>query len=733
MKHLLLVPWGSGHPDNLVTADAVTRFYNARNNFGNTVYGSEEETLRAAGKKYKCRYLRKLEETFLGLEGTMPVWSRVSVESFTPAGKKSPFGTLGAGAVKMCVENRYSHVFQLECSGILENRKWNMEKGELAELIWLFRPNPPEGSENKEEEKDRYNNCTDTLLLKNFDQELNKYKLLTEERVGQEIIVPDDPDGYKKHRFYTETLKRYRLLNASNPSDSSDANGYMTQEGGNLLYAFHPVYLKSKIKSAGMIADMHLSSRQAAYKWTNLQVIPAADPNLSPYLGKIAHEYLASTNSLLKKVAEADIVLVAGDAYDHVVNLVPSKAKARISTLKDLWDVLDTRKSSPPPLYQRHIDGLMMLQLILTCCSEKKKPVFFVAGNHEGYEHPYGISPRVPAIGKVNAGIPADHNLTIYEAALLFGPSFAHLKKWWNFRKSNLEWIHQTFTPWSDYCLHHDDLDLAGLGWGDDEQYVSTALRGGTLPRATESVDEEQMRLVRELASGNGSHKILLTHFTFTSFAPEIPLTSLCDRSYPHGYTDPINPYSFGSAMKNLETVQAMLRPGEIDYIMSGHAHRGAVYKAGVTAEMPQKTGMLLEEQAAPKGSALLTGSTGPMSVQNITGELGAMGMDSPQGLVLNLEKQTVTFTRYTARPRLAVLLAYLKDLKDIRPFARWTTINTESFTPGEEAVPQPGEIFIYRGRAEDPVNLSGKLKNARYSKRDLAAFANIYTRNDAS
>ena len=72
-------------------------------------------------------------------------------------------------------------------------------------------------------------------------------------------------------------------------------------------------------------------------------------------------------------------------------------------------------------------------------------PAFLVSGNHDCYWYPYGMSPRVAAktpgdgvfeagdkwyrtsgsgLKRANEGIPADHNLTFYEAILTFGTTF---------------------------------------------------------------------------------------------------------------------------------------------------------------------------------------------------------------------------------------------------------------------------------------------------------------------
>jgi hypothetical protein len=77
-----------------------------------------------------------------------------------------------------------------------------------------------------------------------------------------------------------------------------------------------------------------------------------------------------------------------------------------------------------------------------------RKPIFLIAGNHENYADIYAISPRTkgtlsdkakeePGSGwrRANEGVPADHNLSIYEACLMYGPDYSYWSKNPNFEK----------------------------------------------------------------------------------------------------------------------------------------------------------------------------------------------------------------------------------------------------------------------------------------------------------
>lgn len=696
---LLLTSWGNGHPGKVRPDGSATSYYNGQNHWGNTLYKSCDGAGAAYdAEKYKPWYVASLE----GKKG-----NRFPVYVEKKDGKRL-LGILAEAAVDLCIDQGYEHLFHLDFSELPKAAEAAMDNGELFELIWLFRPRV------SERDDDHYTNCTDMLVVKNFSESLNEG--LLEPNIGtkpQTVIVDAEEQGTNKHSLKLESMDLFRLL-----QDSKEP--YMSQKGGNLLFPFHPVYFKADIESAGLMADLHLSSRQVAYTWVDIQVIPGVEHQYSPNLGLISHQNLVSSKKLAKEVSKADVICVAGDIYDHMVNLVPKEAKSKVNkNVVSLWNILDFRVSKKQSLYRPHIDGLMMMQLILDCYNESKKPIFFVTGNHEAYQDPYGISPRVNMLGKVNEGIPADHNLSIYEAVLMFGPSFGSLEHKWNFKKENLRWIYQTFTPWTDYIVHHKSLSLTGIGWGDDEEFIKPLLRGGgILPRATTSLDAEQKKLVLELTKGRGKCKLLLTHFPFTSFAPEKAFgVQYADRFVepdPRGYVRELSKYDFGSAIKERDSVLMMLASGKFDYILSGHAHRGGIYTAGAHPLVPEP-GMMLETHIAPKGSAIITGSTGTMSVQNIRDEFHGLGMDKPQAMTLNLDSGETVFYRYSeARPRLAVVLAYLKDSKQVRPFFRLPVVN-KHWAPRSgmrSIVGQPGDIFFYSGILMDRDELIKKSRS---------------------
>lgn len=469
---------------------------------------------------------------------------------------------------------------------------------------------------------------------------------------------------------------------------------FMTQQNAPLLRTRHPVYFSSKEElTIGTISDLHVSSRQTLYKFVAAQTIYKADPKDSPYIGPLAHDNLQSTRHLLFKIKEqADIIAVTGDLYDHTRNCDPKACLDKISTTGDLWKHMDYGKNMDnEALYPPHNDGLMVLSLILESYAQNGKPVFFISGNHEAYQHPYGTSPRVfDTALKANAGIPADMNLTFYEATLLYGENFHRFVTPSNFTPANMNWLYAAFTPWKD-CLvpYGKNKNYLYLGWGEDEDIP---MIGEHLPRASEALSENQLTLLNHIAStAQTATNFLFSHFPIISFADRIPMVG-----GPHftGVNENSS-YTLGTVEKRHRELISLLLSKNIHYSISGHSHRPGVYQFA-SAEIirhgkgessfnvqgcaPASAGDALvdwREQVLPQSRsaiALVCGSSGPYGRQNLHGEFLGYGMEKPQGLLLNPAEQRVSFVKSdAAKPRLAVLLDYLWCDADIAPFIEAT------------------------------------------------------------
>ena len=428
---------------------------------------------------------------------------------------------------------------------------------------------------------------------------------------------------------------------------------------------------------------MPTPSRQQLYQQAAPQIIPGAGHTTSPPLGKQAHNNLQALSRLLDAMGNdpgIDLLLLTGDLYDHVGNADPEHPDHQaIDSAKELWDALHNRHHTDPERYPRYIDALKALSLLHDFMDRFQKPLFFVDGNHEAYEVPYGISPRFDAKvtqKRLNPGIPADHGLTFFEAVLTYGPDYGHYGKKTNFTAANLAWVHTLITPWRDWAVAYGETQtFIGLGWGDDEDFIKTTLaRGGSLPRATQSCSDDQLALVEDAVNGRqGRQNLLLSHFTHVNFATDIPLNQQDARIDPDDASalDYIaggrSQHDQGSFHQNRNTLyEQYVQTGKIAYTFSGHSHRAGAYtledRSTWTGKIPTQAHYPHQHTHTGSGACLLvTGAGGPLSWQNREGEYRGWGMEPPQGLKLDTTSGRIEIVHdQESRPRMAVVQDYL-------------------------------------------------------------------------
>lgn len=226
-----------------------------------------------------------------------------------------------------------------------------------------------------------------------------------------------------------------------------------------------------------------------------------------------------------------------------------------------------------------------------------------------------------------NGGIARDHNMTVYEACLAYGPTYAQALTGENFNPKNFDWFYVLFTPLSDYVLawgcESDDPAcskarqvVAALGWGNSEQFknITGALvqgndeqGAGILPRAVESFSEAQLAVIDQAQRYKQASKSTLTvatHFTIVSYRetlgyadterPEymdkLTFVPAPDVSHVVGGPTAFNLVNSGTCEKNQRAYfDACVRPRAsaaalkstlpaVDWHLSGHSHRAGVY-----------------------------------------------------------------------------------------------------------------------------------------------------------
>ncbi|CDG84353.1 metallophosphoesterase [Janthinobacterium agaricidamnosum] len=523
------------------------------------------------------------------------------------------------------------------------------------------------------------------------------------------------------------------------------------------LKAWHPISIGTRKKlSIGHLSDVHINSRHYALAKSTTQVIEGNSATLGPKLD-ISFAALKSLFDEMKK-AGADVLFITGDLLDFNRNIDPNQVGASVA---DQWTKFNVAKNiRDASLYKRGIDDMLMFSLLRYSYKVLKMPVFVTTGNHEAYDVPYGISPRkntkvattgvaemmnilkgphgdrqpdtkvelnssmwdlvkagVGALyknsdinsythGKANEGVPADHNLTVYEACLMYGPSYAQALTSQNFTTANYDWFFTLFTPLADYVIDYKQQVLIGLDWGSAENYINLQSftdgkddQGiGILPRAVESISAGQKSLLESafrIKQNPGGSKLLFSHFTFINFNMGVPLRKNNKINVVKHKVAQFNDYNVGTCEKEQKWLFEKCVNININYHFSGHSHRSAVYKvsrkgkeekryivpmrgpaAEVVSDFRSVSGFdPLIEPNHPDNAAGINNITrlivsscgGPIGVQNYDNELYAFNMQVPSGTLLNEDatppikvvKADVSKAAFT-KPRLCVALDYL-------------------------------------------------------------------------
>ncbi len=511
------------------------------------------------------------------------------------------------------------------------------------------------------------------------------------------------------------------------------------------IQSHHPIYLSSKSQlNLGHLTDVHVSSRQHAFQKSGAQMLQQTDETVSPKLGTQVNTSFHTLKDLMDQFGGADLgvdmLVFTGDLIDYTRNYDP--AARSISKTGEIWEEMLVDHYKDPQKYPVGIDNIIIYSLFMYWYDVYKKPILLVSGNHEAYTLPYGISPRVKKAKaavdnakniafdksvdqlieesaeertkewadrkgpeyktnttRANEGIPADHNLTITEAILLYGPDYNRVTmtgnskgSYKNFKPVNLDWFYTVFTPLSDFVLRYKNQCFIGLGWGDDEKFSASIAdghvdvegsfmgMGGLLPRAPESMSDRQKALVKKALERKADCTLLLSHFTLANYGGKKPLGEggeiNCNDFLGH-WSDA----DHGTFEKNRSELYQHIDEGSIQLALSGHSHRSGLYQPesfknnlgrktmtvkARASHPPHKDEPLRPYQAVNKDQAklIVSASGGPIPKQNYAGELFNWGLERPSGTLVQFNGKDAQFSLVEskiaqAKPRFAVAWDY--------------------------------------------------------------------------
>lgn len=489
------------------------------------------------------------------------------------------------------------------------------------------------------------------------------------------------------------------------------------------VVSYHPVIRLDKgfgYATIGHMADIHVSSRQQFLAANPARVIEHSD-----FSGKAVKDLVNVCSRRTWEIFGAfggsrpvDVVVIGGDFVDYIRSMYTRDFAAKKATLRPpaVWDLVKL-DGSYKNKYHKNIDFLTMFTFLVHFYRQSARPVFAVTGNHDCYCEPYGVSPRVMGM-KANEGIPADHNMTFYEAILAFGDTYAEVKQKFNFDGKRLDWFYTVFTPWADFALDLPKQIVLGLAWGTKEDMVSVGRWGGKksggqgfghLPRANTALTATQRGFLDKVCKDNGgpsaTRKVILTsHFTFASYAEAISnrearaatwgdANDQGDIYYTSAWysTRDFGKADMGTFELEREAVYHDLlmqknkrdtAGSPVQVILTGHSHRRALYtfrnvdysgnnsvKTDLTdfpAECPADIDWTKDAKGKPRREPwiVLSDSGGSVPRCNAEGEFAGWGSDSPGGTRLMFNPATgaladVQTVRTPAKPRFCVAMDY--------------------------------------------------------------------------
>jgi hypothetical protein len=378
-------------------------------------------------------------------------------------------------------------------------------------------------------------------------------------------------------------------------------------DGENPVLSYHPVFHFGPtpyVMSIGHMADIHLVSRQQILAKSKAKVIEHEDfPATIGSMVNVCSKNIVSLFSEFRDDDEINAIVIGGDVVDFNPGAVLGDPD-RTPKISDVWADVSVKKGWKDR-YHDNVDLLSTYSVIVHNYRQgDAKPVYLVSGNHDCYYSPFGISPR--AMGeRTNEGIPADHNLTFYEAILCFGPSATTMTKATAskigdpFDKKYFAWFYQVFTPFRDFSIKLPKQVLIGLRWGDEESLLAEGgsadqasvrkfglpYKWGFLPRSDHAISKRQLGLI-ESSLDKDRKVILATHFTFVSYQEKLSEAMAQDIEWGDRSKQGdiyFGTYSFadmGTFESNREKVfkNILEKDRSIHCILTGHSHRRGLY-----------------------------------------------------------------------------------------------------------------------------------------------------------
>ena len=444
------------------------------------------------------------------------------------------------------------------------------------------------------------------------------------------------------------------------------------------IQSYHPLIVHTGADSTnhlnlGHVSDIHVNSRWQILGKSNARVIEygaGLHEDESPEIGSLLAENNRSFHAVLARLfgSAADAVIVGGDIVDHIRNAYDAaRILSSANTPRQIWTAMDMDDPGyTESSYPFGLDLVAFYSFIYNSMTSSSKAVFGITGNHDCYVEAFGISPRIGAVvtsSRTNEGIPADLNLTFYEALLAFGPTGGLLRSASSsFSAEWFDWFHLVLSPFNDWWFKFPKQSLVGLGWGTTEDLIDPrgGQSGGHLPRSDDAISNAQLALLQRAVDARETRKVTLTtHFTFLSYIETVSMNPGGARSSAGTFrlndntlgTEDYSQFEMGTFETNRATLIEMLSNRQIQCIVSGHSHRRGMHllraRAGdiIPADLydtdpgnPLNMCTIPATQANGVPVIIVSDSAGPYPRHNRDGEFLGWGSDRPGATLIQFE-----------------------------------------------------------------------------------------------
>ena len=417
---------------------------------------------------------------------------------------------------------------------------------------------------------------------------------------------------------------------------------------------YHPFYISTKEElNIGHITDVHLDTRMDLYGQcaaSALEVEENCKDGVSfdekdkrvinaSHLCKPLSNVVANFNKSFmeisgKLLSNSDILVITGDLIDYNKGIHTDQTqKPKGKKPGDVWEDLEAGTFSfDTKNNKKDRNWFMFYKYLLELYDTYDKPIFTMLGNHDYVEH---ATAPWPFFGILWNGV-YDMNLTLYENALCYGPSFSDDKEFFGNAATSIDfvkWYTFYINPFADFVVNYGDQTLFMVDWGEEGNTKMPKVTGkGGLHQADNLFSEQADFNTSGNHKYNSSQPYPIKNYSiyksWINSKPQIKMlfmhaTAICPKDdvstgeavFDLKWTD--SKLQFGTFAFRRKEIIKDIEQGKLHIVLTGHSHRNMLFevKEGCN-HYPLPIGseeMINTDFMEPANLVLITSSGGPL------------------------------------------------------------------------------------------------------------------------